>query len=121
MTHTIGQRLYDLWGNALGKPVAYHEWITANTDDKHAWETAATELPRGVLTGEIPLPDELTLNIPLAQAIKAMFSLIRDETGEGRKIAEQLSLQANVMSELECRLRYETSQPWTDHISDASK
>lgn len=54
MTQSIGQRLYDLW-------IVPNEFAFEKLPERFQakWNRAATELLRGILTGEIPLPDEL--------------------------------------------------------------
>ena len=54
MTQSIGRRLFDLW--IVPNEFAF-EKLPKRFQAK--WNHAATELLRGVLTGEIPLPDEL--------------------------------------------------------------
>ena len=54
---TIGQRLWELWNGYETTPELYVDYTSESMRSDH--QRIATELLRGVLTGEIPLPEEL--------------------------------------------------------------
>ena len=56
---TIGQRLFEMHVKNADRSLKVWKWENEPLLDQKAWNDSATALLRGVLTGEIPLPDEL--------------------------------------------------------------